>query len=319
MKKQYIKDIKPNDKIDTLLAVKTKYSIREYKNGYMFTLSLTDKTGNILAKFWGDNNKIKIQKTYDIFQKGDIVNVKGTANEYQGNTEISINENHEINIKKIDNYDVTDFVPTTDTDINEIINELKETIRTIKNPHLIQLLNKIILDKEIIEKAKITPASIGYHDSCAGGLLVHTYNVVRICDTLAKVYSGLDRDLLLTSAILHDIGKTFEYSVSTTMDYTEDGIFKGHIIIGYQLINEKIDQISEFPQEIKQKLLHIILSHHGEKAFGSPKRPVLAEGVALHFADYCDSQVSLFIQVQKETKTEDKWIYDKRLGKVYLK
>jgi len=319
MKKQFIKDLKPGDRVDSLFAVKFKKPVKNYVKGYMYEARVADKTGEITAKYWGDNDENSVQKLYDDFQKPDVIRVTGTANEYMGRLEIGISKTDRDILEKTDEYDVTDFVASSERDIDEMMNELTGTAESIKNAHLKTLLEKMLKDEKFIDRFKKSPASMMYHQNCVGGLLEHTLNVVKICETLCEIYPVLDRDLLIAGALLHDVGKVFELEVSTVIDVSEDGMLRGHIIIGEEFVNERIKKIIDFPETLKLKLLHMILSHHGEKRFGAPKEPQLPEAVALHYADYCDAKVDLFLKAKSEAKTEDKWIWDKKLGHVYLK
>lgn len=319
MKKQFVKDLKSGARVDSVFAVKFKKPVRNYVNGYMFEVRVADKTGEITAKYWGDNDENNVQKLYDDFQKPDVIRITGTANEYMGRLEIGISKTDGDIVEKTDEYDVTDFIASSERDIDEMMNTLKNTVGSVKNPHLKTLLETLLKDKKFIDGFKKAPASMMYHQNCIGGLLEHTLNVIKICETLCGIYPGLDRDLLVTSAVLHDVGKVFELEVSTVIDVSEDGMLRGHVIIGEEFVNERIKKIIDFPETLKLKLLHMILSHHGEKRFGAPKEPQLPEAVALHYADYCDAKVDLFLKAKSEAKTEDKWIWDRKLGHVYLK
>lgn len=319
MKKQFIKDLKPGDGVDSVFAVKFKKPVKNYVKGYMFEVRVADKTGELTAKYWGDNDENSVQKLYDDFQKSDVIHVAGTANEYMGRLEIGISKTDRDILEKTDEYDVTDFVASSERDIDEMMNELTGTDESIKNAHLKTLLEKMLKDEKFIDRFKKSPASMMYHQNCVGGLLEHTLNVAKICETLCEIYPALDRDLLIAGALLHDVGKVFELEVSTVIDVSEDGMLRGHIIIGEEFVNERIKKIIDFPETLRLKLLHMILSHHGEKRFGAPKEPQLPEAVALHYADHCDAKVDLFLKAKSEAKTEDKWIWDKKLGHVYLK
>ncbi len=319
MKKQFIKDLKSGDRVDSVFAVKFKKPVRNYVKGYMFEVRIADKTDEITVKYWGDNDKKSVQKLYDDFQKIDFIRVTGTASEYMGRLEIGVSKTGKDVLEKISEYDITDFVASSERDIDEMMNTLKNVVDSVKNPHLKTLLETLLKDEKFIDRFKSSPASMMYHQNCIGGLLEHTLNVVKICETLCDLYPGLDRDLLVISAVLHDVGKIFELEVSTVIDVTEDGMLRGHTIIGEEFVNEQIKKIIDFPETLRLKLLHMILSHHGEKRFGAPKEPQLPEAVALHYADYCDAKVDLFLKAKSEAKTEDKWIWDRKLGHVYLK
>ena len=319
MKKQFIKDLKSGDRVDSVFAVKFKKPVRNYVKGYMFEVRVADKTGELTAKYWGDNDEKSVQKLYDDFEKSDVITVTGTANEYMGRLEIGISKTDRDVIEKTSEYDITDFVASSERDIDEMMKDLTNIVDSVKNSHLKTLLETLLKDKKFIGRFKSSPASMMYHQNCIGGLLEHTLNVVKICETLCDIYRGLDRDLLVTSAVLHDVGKIFELETTTVIDVSEDGMLRGHTIIGEEFVNERIKKIIDFPETLRLKLLHMILSHHGEKRFGAPKEPQLPEGVALHYADWCDAKVDIYLKIKSEAKTEDKWIWDRKLGHIYLK
>ena len=319
MKKQFIKDLKPSDRVDSLFAVKFKKPVKNYVKGYMFEARIADKTGELTAKYWGDRNAAETQSLYDSFQKGDVLHITGSANEYMGVLEIGISKTDSDKLEKQKNFEIKDFVDSVPRDMDKMLTELGGLINSVKNPYLKTLLENIFKDERFIIKFKIMPASMMYHQNKLGGLLEHTLNVAKICETIYQIYPVLDRDLLITGALLHDVGKVFELEVSTVIDVSEDGMLRGHIIIGEEFVNERIKKIIDFPGTLKLKILHMILSHHGEKRFGAPKEPQLPEAAALHYADWCDAKVDLYLKAKLEARTEDKWVWDKKLGHVYLK
>ncbi len=315
-----IKDLKEEDKVDSLFAVKFKKPMREYVNGYMFEVRVADRTGEITAKYWGDRNIASVQTLYNTFKKGDVIRLTGTVSEYMGNLELGISKVDGNIIEKSKKFALKDFVESSPRDIDEMLIELGNVIKTVKEPNLKTLLDAVFKDEVFISKFKLIPASMMYHQNCIGGLLEHTLNVVEICETIYRIYPTLDRDLLIAGALLHDVGKAFELEISTVIDVTEDGMLRGHTIIGEEFVMEKIKNIKDFPEVLRLKIAHIILSHHGELEFGAVKKPQLPEAVALHYADYCDAKVDIYLRAKKQAKTEDLWIWDKLIkGHVYLK
>lgn len=318
--KQLVKDLKEEDKVDSLFAVKFKKPMREYVNGYMFEVRVADRTGEITAKYWGDRNIASVQTLYNTFKKGDVIRLTGTVSEYMGNLELGISKVDGNIIEKSKKFALKDFVESSPRDIDEMLIELGNVIKTVKGPNLKTLLDAVFKDEIFISKFKLMPASMMYHQNCIGGLLEHTLNVVKICETIYRIYPTLDRDLLIAGALLHDVGKAFELEISTVIDVTEDGMLRGHTIIGEEFVMEKIKNIKDFPEVLRLKIAHIILSHHGELEFGAVKKPQLPEAVALHYADYCDAKVDIYLRAKKQAKTEDLWIWDKLIkGHVYLK
>ncbi|MEW6070601.1 MAG: HD domain-containing protein [Candidatus Thermoplasmatota archaeon] len=319
-KLQYIKDLNEGDKVTSLFAVKFKKPIREYVNGYMFEMRLADRTGELTAKYWGDRNIAEIQTLYDSFNKGDVLYVTGVVNEYMGTLEIGISKSEYHKIVKQKSFELKDFVESVTRDLDEMLVELGHLIKSVKDPHLRQLLENIFKDEKFVSKFKIMPASMMYHQNKLGGLLEHTLNVAKICQTILAIHPPLDSDLLISGALLHDVGKVFELYVSTVIDVTEEGMLRGHTVLGEEFVLRKIEEIIGFPDLLKLKIAHLILSHHGELEFGAVKKPQLPEAVALHYADYCDAKVDIYLREKGEARTEDLWVWSKLIkGHVYLK
>lgn len=317
---QFVKDLKAGDKVDSVFAVKFKKPVREYINGYMFEARIADKTGELTAKYWGDRDIASVQALYQSFQKGDVVHITGVVNEYLRALEVGISKVDGDKIERQKEFAIKDFVESVARDIDELLVELGNAIRSIKEPQLKALLESIFKEEKFISKFKLMPASMMYHQNKLGGLLEHTLNVVKICESICSIYPALDRDLLIAGALLHDIGKVFELEVSTVIDVSEEGMLRGHVVIGEQYILEKIKKILGFQEQLKLKLAHLILSHHGEPQFGAPKKPQLPEAIALHYADYCDAKIDIYLREKGEARTEDLWVWSKLLkGHVYLK
>jgi 3'-5' exoribonuclease len=319
-KTQFIKDLKNGDRVDSIFAVKFKKPIREYVNGYMFEARLADKTGELTSKYWGDRNIASVQALFNSFGKGDVLHVIGYINEYMGNLEINISKVEGGKIEKCMSFRVEDFVESATRNIDDMLVELGHLIKSVKNHDLRALLDIVFKDEIFISKFKLMPASMMYHQNCIGGLLEHTLNVAKICESIASIHFALDRDLLITGALLHDVGKVFELEISTVIDVTEEGMLRGHTILGEEFVLDKTKKIPNFPDLLKLKISHLILSHHGELEFGAVKKPQLPEGVALHYADYCDAKVDIYLKEKGEARTEDLWIWSKLIkGHVYLK
>ncbi|WP_456484956.1 3'-5' exoribonuclease YhaM family protein [Desulfurobacterium sp.] len=259
--------------------------IKKHRTGEPYLrLIVSDRTGTLPILWW------KPPKDADltIFKKGDVVFIEAYVELFQGNVQPKIKfmrhaEKAEFKREK--------FIKVSRFDVEEQFTKLLEIIETIENPYLKKLLELIFYDDEIASAFMKAPGGKFIHHASIGGLLEHTLGVVEICEVVAKRYKSIDRDLLITAAILHDIGKIDEYSMDVAIDRTDEGILLGHIFTGSELISKKIDEIEGFPKTLKVKLLHCILSHHGEYEFGSPKKPKTLEAVALHYADALDSKV----------------------------
>ncbi|MDI6708578.1 MAG: HD domain-containing protein [Candidatus Thermoplasmatota archaeon] len=319
-KLQFIKDLKQGDKVSSLFAVKFKKPIREYVNGYMFEMRVADKTGELTAKYWSDRNIAELQTLYESFQKGDVIHVTGMVNEYLGNLEIGISKAEGNKIVKQRTFELKDFVESVAKNLDEMLIELGYLIKSLKDSNLKLLLESVFKDEKFVSKFKIMPASMMYHQNKLGGLLEHTLNVAKLCEAISSIHPALDRDLLIAGALLHDVGKVFELEVTTVIDVTEEGMLRGHTVLGEEFVLDKIKKMPNFPDLLKLKIAHLVLAHHGELEFGAVKKPQLPEAVALHYADYCDAKVDIYLREKEEARTEDLWIWSKLIkGHVYLK
>jgi 3'-5' exoribonuclease len=324
-KEQYIENLKEGDIVNDLFAVKIKNPPRPYKRGTWFNLIVNDKTGEINVKFWGGENKERVKRLYDSFKTGDVIQVRqGNVEIYADNPQVSVSEKAGgIRRCSPDEYNIDEFLPSLEKDnIKELMIKIKNHIKTVKNKNLKTLLDSFFNDDDFVEKFSTSPSAITHHHNYVGGNLEHTLGVVRLCNNLCEMYKGIDRDLVITGAILHDIGKLKEYDASATIDKTDEGNFIGHIVMGDRWIREKIDEIrkkdNSFDKDLENKICHIILSHHGKYEFGSPLMPKTIEAMLVHSADLMDSQVKNFIQnIQTgRENSDDDWgfLWDSDLG-----
>ena len=278
----------------------------ETRNGKPYdNLILQDKTGTLDGKVWDPNS----QGIADYDEK-DFIEVFGDVINYNGNLQLNIRQ-----IRKAEEgeYNPADYMPTTEKSVDGMYEELTAYIRQISNKYLRQVLEfYYIKDEAFIKKFKAHSAAKTVHHGFSGGLLEHTLSVTRMCDYFATSYSILNRDLLLSSAILHDIGKVKELSDFPDNDYTGEGQLIGHIVIGVEMINDAIRSIPGFPEKLAHELKHCIVAHHGELEYGSPKKPALAEAVALNMADSTDAKLQTLTELFKG-KTGTDWLGYNRL------
>lgn len=278
----------------------------ETRNGKPYdNLILQDKTGILDGKVWDPNS----QGIADYDEK-DFIEVFGDVINYNGNLQLNIRQ-----IRKAEEgeYNPADYMPTTDKSVDGMYEELTAYIRQISNKYLRQVLEfYYIKDEAFIKKFKAHSAAKTVHHGFSGGLLEHTLSVTRMCDYFATSYSILNRDLLLSSAILHDIGKVKELSDFPDNDYTDGGQLIGHIVIGVEMIDDAIRSIPDFPVKLAHELKHCIVAHHGELEYGSPKKPALAEAVALNMADSTDAKLQTLTELFKG-KTGTEWLGYNRL------
>jgi 3'-5' exoribonuclease len=319
-KSQFIKDLKEGEEVDSLFSVKFKKPPRPYAKGLMFEARLADRTGEISAKFWGGKHEAEVRKAYDGFNADDVVQVKGMASSYRDVLEISVRPDANGSVAKVPlgGYDLGDFVEQSEHDLDQLMAGLNAHIRKVQNPHLKQLLAIFFGDEPFVARFKTAPASMQLHCNWIGGLAEHTLNVVELSEFLAKKYPKLDHDLLITGAILHDIGKLEEYEVSTNIDVSADGMLRGHVVIGAEMVSRACDSLPDMPKNLRLKVIHLVLASHGEPEFGAVKKPQFPEAVALHFADDIDAKLEQYITAKEEARTEDPWIYDRRLGHIFL-
>ena len=302
---KYIKDFKDGDRVFDIYLCKHKQSAVT-KNGKPYeSVILQDKTGTIDAKVWEPNNP-GIGDYDDL----DYIEVYGDVTNFQGALQISVKR---IRVCREGEYNPADYLPVSSKGIEPMYQELTKLIGTIQNTYLRQLLKAFFVDdKDFVKAFCNSSAAKTVHHGFVGGLLEHTLSVTKLCDYYCTAYPVLKRDLLLTAAMCHDIGKTKEISAFPENDYTDDGQFLGHIVMGVEMVGEKIRQIPGFPGILASELKHCILAHHGEYEFGSPKKPAIMEAVALNFADNTDAKMQTFTEIMENT-TETGWLGFNRL------
>ena len=308
---RYINTLCEGETIRNIYLCKGKRSA-ETRNGKPYdNLILQDKTGTLDGKVW-DPNSGGIAD----YDEMDFIEVYGEI--------ISYNNALQMNIKQIrkayeDEYNAADYMPTTEKNPESMYQELLAYGKQIKNPYLRQVIEYYFeKDEKFIKKFKAHSAAKSVHHGFSGGLLEHTLSVVKFCEYMAGAYPILNRDLLYTAAMCHDIGKMKELSPFPTNDYTDDGQLLGHIVIGVEMISDAIREIPDFPEKLANELKHCVIAHHGELEYGSPKKPALAEAMALHFADCTDAKMPTLTEIFKEKNSKD-WLGYNRLFETNLR
>ena len=292
MSKNWIKDFKENELLsDHLLFVVDKATPMAKNNKQYMKIKLSDKTGIIETVMW-DN----VEKFSKLFNQGDYIKVSGIVNVYRGTKQLVIKY-----LSKADdtNIDMTQFVQSSEFNLDEMINKLFGYIDSIENIFIKDLLSKIFSNKYIFESYKYSPAGIKLHHAFLSGLLEHSLSVTALCDTIIEHYKKIsvpvDRDLVIAGALLHDIGKIYELDHEKGFSYTTEGQLIGHVVLGYQLMTDISYQIKDFPHKLRIHLGHIILSHQGRLEFGSPKTPMSIEAFIVHNVDEMDSKVNFIM------------------------
>ena len=300
IKMKYIKDYKDGDRVFDIYFCKYK-STAVTKNGKSYdNVVLQDKTGTIDAKIWDPNNAGIAE-----FDACDYIEVYGEVTSFNGALQVNIKR---VRLCQEGEYNEAEYMPVSKKNIEDMYAELLRMIGSIENTYLKQLLEAFFVkDTAFAERFKKASAAKTVHHGFIGGLLEHTLSVTKLCDYYCTAYPILKRDLLLTAAICHDIGKVKEISAFPVNDYTDEGQFLGHIVMGSEMIGEKVREIPGFPPMLAMELKHCILAHHGEYEFGSPKKPAIIEAVALTFADNTDAKMETFTEILESTQ-ETGWL-----------
>ena len=302
---KYISTLREGERINEIFLCKSKQTAMTKSGKPYDNVILQDKTGTLDAKIW-DVGSVGIEE----FDAMDYIAITGDITSFQGNLQCSIKRARKVNEGE---YDPADYLPVSDKDVEVMYKELMGFIGSVKNQYLSQLLHSFFDNKEFERRFKFHSAAKSVHHGFVGGLLEHTLGVTKNCDYFAKMYPVLNRDLLLTAAIFHDIGKTKELSRFPENDYTDDGQLLGHIIIGTEMVSERMKEIEGFPASIAVELKHCILAHHGELEYGSPKKPALLEALALNFADNTDAKMETMIEALNAGGENKGWLGFNRL------
>lgn len=304
----WVKDIKEDDTVDGLYLVKNK-RLGQTKNGAPFlSLTLSDRTGDIETRVWDRADDLA-----SIFSEGDIINVSGKAGTYRNQIQLTLSS-----LTLSDEGDPAIFLETSPIDMPEMMGELKKIIKKISDQDLRKLLNSFISDHDFTRNFKEAPAAKNFHHGYIGGLLEHTLSVCRLAINVCKLYPDLDKDLLVAGAFLHDIGKTKEFSFGRTIDYSNEGRLLGHLVLGVSMLEEKLAGFKNFPRETALYLKHMILSHHGEYEFGSPKRPKFLEAFILHLIDDLDAKMNGISRIISKDNKDGVWTDFNRMFDRYL-
>jgi 3'-5' exoribonuclease len=317
MKDIYIADLMGFDEgkgFDSFFLVLAKQQRTTKQNKPYLSLTLGDKTGPIEGRVWelGDP---RIAKD---FERGDIVKVRGSVSRYDDRAQVKVDQLR----KALDGEaDKMDMLPATTCDVTAMWTALQAVVASVANPDLKRLLEALLDDPAIAQAYRIAPAARQLHHAWLGGLLEHVVSLLGLADRVASHYPMLDRDLLVTGVILHDIGKIRELSWDTGFDYTVEGVLLGHIQMGVDLTEKTIAGLPGFPDRLRTLVLHMILSHHGKLEFGSPKLPMIPEALVLNFVDDLDAKMqamaSEFERSAREGRAPDEltgkvWALDQR-------
>src|SRR6202161_3334946 len=314
MKDFYICDcLRQENKVITSTFVVVAKQIKPKKTGDPYlALTLGDRSGQLEAKMW-DN----VEEVLNAFEQDDFLKVKGLVNKYKNRFQLTIHKLRKLGETEIQ---FSDYLPKTTRNIDELWQALTNFVDSFQNAHLQALVRAFMSDPEIAAAYRNAPAAKTLHHAYIGGLLDHVVSLFRSCDLICRNYPLVNRDLLLTGAFLHDIGKIHELAYNRSFSYTTRGQLLGHMVIELEMLQAKLALVPGFPPELKSMLEHLIISHHGQYEFGSPKLPMFPEALVLHYLDDLDSKMeAMRAQFEREADLESPWTsYNASLGRPLL-
>jgi 3'-5' exoribonuclease len=314
MKEFFISDCcQHENRVITSTFVVVSKQVKPKKTGDPYlALTLGDRSGHLEAKMW-DN----VEEVIDAFEQDDFVKIKGLLNKYKNRFQITIHKLRQLGDSEID---FADYLPKTTKDIGELWQTLAGLVATFQNPFLKTLVESFMADAELAEAYRTAPAAKTLHHAFIGGLLDHVVSLSKSCDLVCRNYPQINRDLLLTGAFLHDIGKIHELAYNRSFAYTTRGQLLGHMFIELEMLHAKIALVPGFPADLKTLVEHLIISHHGHYEFGSPKLPMFPEALVLHYLDDLDSKMeSMRAHFEREAGSETAWTsYNASLGRPLL-
>ncbi len=302
MSRRYVAQLTQQEDVDEVFLVSEK-QLRPNRNGNLYLqFELSDRTGSISARMWNADEPL-----YRSFDNGDFVQVEGTTQLFQGAVQLIVKH-----IAKVDpaSVDHDDFTPVNAVAVDALQRRLAEMLRAMRDPSLRNLAECYLMDAALMDKLAAAPAGIKHHHAYRGGLIEHTVSLMELVLRIAPLYPQIDCDLLLMGAFLHDLGKVDELSYDRDFGYTDEGQLIGHLIMGVETLNEKLAEAERlagepFPEETALRLKHMLISHHGEYDFGSPKLPMTVEAMALYCLDFLDAKVNAFCGLLRDDPNKD--------------
>lgn len=296
----YINTLREGDMISEVYLCKTKVTAQTKAGKNYYSMTLQDKTGTVDAKIWDLNSGIAH------FEPMNYIKIDAQVTSFNGTLQLNVRR---VRVADEGEYVMSDYMPCSEKNVEEMYKELTDLIGTVKDAHLKALLNSYFVDdKDFIKRFKMHSAAKSIHHGFMGGLLEHSLSVAKLCNYIAEAYPVIKRDLLVTAAIFHDIGKVDELSTFPENDYTDEGQLVGHIVMGAMMLKERIKTIEGFPKVLADELIHCILAHHGELEFGSPKKPGIIEAMALAHADNMDAKLQTFTEIIKSNQDKSGWL-----------
>jgi 3'-5' exoribonuclease len=305
MKKQYIGDLRAGQSLDDLFLLTSKRLAHKKDGNPYLTLSLEDRSGSLAGVVWDQVERISAAA-----QVGDVVHAQGSVGEFRDRLQVVVRQ---LAAQPAGSFDAADFLPATNRNRGAMFERLTQLTAGIANPHLKTLMERFWSDPDFVAAFKTAPAAKRMHHAYIGGLLEHTLSMALLCDRIGGHYAGIDMDLLLCGAILHDIGKTRELTYQIGFDYSDEGRLLSHIVIGLEMVDAKIRQIADFPKVVADLLKHLIVSHHGSRELGSPEPPKTIEALLLNHIDEIDSKINAIRDFMQREDGDANWTAYHRL------
>jgi 3'-5' exoribonuclease len=297
MARRYVRQMADGDAVEEVYLATDK-QLRANRNGNLYLqLELRDRTGAISARLWNAGEPL-----FRSFEAGDFLQVKGKVQLFQGALQVILSGLERVAPEKVE---LADFLPHTEQDVSKLYERFRGYMMKLANPHLRALAECFLMDADFVRAFCRAPAGVRVHHAYVGGLLEHVVTLLDAADRIAPLYPELDRDLLLTGVFLHDVGKVRELGYDHAFSYTDEGQLVGHVVLGVEMLNDKVKRASDltgepFPNELLLRLKHLIVSHHGTLEYGSPKVPMTPEAIALHYLDNLDAKVHVFLRDIRE-------------------
>lgn len=305
MTKRFVADLAAGGAVDEVFLLARRNMAHKKDGNPFLNVTLADRSGQVNGVVWDQVERIAAAAA-----EGDFVHVRAQVGEYRGSLQLVVKDMARV---PEDQVDAADFLATTTRDVNQMLDRLKEMTARMQTPWLRSLFDLFWADPDFVAAYTRAPAAKHMHHAYIGGLLEHTLSMAILSETIAGHYGGVDRDLLLAGVILHDVGKTRELEYSRRIDYTDEGRLLSHIIIGLSMLDEKLKQLPDFPEDQAQLLKHMIVSHHGAREFGSPEPPKTIEAVLLNDIDEMDSRVNSIREYVAKDESDGSWTSYHRL------
>jgi len=299
MTKRFVAELVAGNAVDEVFLLNQRNMAHKKDGNPFLNVTLADRTGQVKGVVWD-----QVERIAAAVAEGDFVHVRAQVGEYRGSLQLVVKDMARV---PADQVDAADFLTATSRDVNKMLDRLKEMTRRMQSTHLKALFEAFWADEHFVAAYTRAPAAKHMHHAYIGGLLEHTLSMAVLSELVAGHYSGVDRDLLLAGVILHDVGKTRELEYTSRIDYTDEGRLLSHIVIGLGLLDEKLKQVSDFPEIQAQLLKHMIISHHGAREFGSPEPPKTIEAVLLNYIDEMDSRVNSIREYVAQDSSDGSW------------